>query len=328
MGFIVAKQVERYVSSLNELVQEREVAVQQLNGGVSGLIWKVSAGDEKWVLKQALGKLDVAEDWFADVGRIEREEQAMRFLEPMMPEGSVPQVVYSDEINHLYMMTCAPDEAAPWKSLLMDGEFQPEVARHAGVLLREMHESSRRCAGETKQVAFEDMTFFRELRIDPFHRHLIGKYPELESELEALIADLEENRTCLVHGDFSPKNMLVDKEQRVVLLDYEVVHWGNPVFDLAFLLAHLLLKGWALERQADALRLMEDFLWAYGFNPDKEARLIGHTGALLLSRIDGKSTVGYVKGRKLKNLVRRTAMAWLRQPNDEVATKLKEVMKG
>ncbi|MBB6673044.1 aminoglycoside phosphotransferase family protein [Cohnella nanjingensis] len=292
------------------------------------MVWKVTAGGEKWVLKQALGKLDVAEDWFADVGRIEREQQAMRFLEPMMPDGSVPRVVHSDAINHVFMMTCAPEEATSWKKRLMEGEFQPDVARNAGLLLRAMHENSRRLAGQAQQEAFGDMTYFRELRIDPFHRHLIGKYQELGPELEALIGDLEENRNCLVHGDFSPKNMLVDDNQRVILLDYEVAHWGNPVFDLAFLLAHLLLKGWVLGKQADALRLMERFLEAYDFNQETDARLIGHTGALLLSRIDGKSTVGYVKEQKLKELVRRTAMDWIRHPADEAVANLREAMKG
>ncbi|MFD0618621.1 phosphotransferase family protein [Paenibacillus sp. GCM10027629] len=328
MELLTEEQVERYIASLDVIQRTKMVTVQRLSGGISCLVWKVTADDEKWVLKQALGKLNVDENWFADVRRIEREQHAMWFLEPMMPEGTIPRIIHSDAINHVYMMNCAPEEAIPWKNRLMEGEFQSEAARQAGLLLRAMHENSRRFADQEQQEAFGDMTFFRELRIEPFHRHLIRKYPELGSNLEALISDLEENRTCLVHGDFSPKNMLVDNRQRVILLDYEVAHWGNPVFDLAFLLAHLLLKGWVLGKHIDALQMIERFLEAYEFNQERHAQLIGHTGALLLSRIDGKSTVDYVKEQKLKDLIRQTAIHWIQHPDDDVFMKLRKAMKG
>lgn len=322
------EQVERYVAErLPPDERSKTMTVERLSGGVSCLVWKVTAGETRWVLKQALGKLDVAEDWFADVARIEREQQAMRFLEPLMPEETIPRIVHSDLLNHAYLMTCAPEEAIPWKSRLMAGEFHPDAARHAGLLLRSMHENSRSAAKE-QQAVFDDITFFRELRIDPFHRHLLIQFPELRVEMEVLIHDLEERRSCLVHGDFSPKNMLVDRQQNVVLLDFEVAHWGNPAFDLAFLLAHLLLKGWALRRQADAWKLTDKFLETYGYRHHTEDRLIGHTGALLLARIDGKSTVDYVKDPSLKDRIRRTAIAWIRQPDREAGACLIEAMKG
>lgn len=319
-----AKQVEEYVSNLID----GTIQVVRLSGGVSCSVWKTTVGDQRWVVKQALGKLDVEEDWFADVQRIEREQQAMRFLEPIMPEGSVPKILHSDASNHLYFMSCAPDEAVPWKEKLMEGEFHAGAARYAGMLLREMHENSRLLATKEQQEAFSDMTFFRELRVEPFHQHLLIKFPELSTEMEALICDLTEYRSCLVHGDFSPKNMLVDPMQQIILLDYEVAHWGNPVFDLAFMLTHLLLKGWALQKQTEALKLMEQFLQAYDFRQETDTRLIGHTGALLLARMDGKSTVSYVKDQELKDHIRQNAIHWILQPDKEVMTCLTEAMRG
>lgn len=325
MELQTVEQVKEYISSLTN---NTELNVERLSGGVSCSVWKVTDDGQRWVLKQALGKLDVEEDWFADVQRIEREQQAMRFLQPLMPVGSVPQIVHSDAGNYLYIMTCAPEEAVPWKSQLMDGVFHFNAARNAGMLLRVMHTSSRNLSTKKQREEFSDMAFFRELRIDPFHQHLMIKYPNLRPEMEALIADLTEHRSCLVHGDFSPKNMLVDEKQQIILLDYEVAHWGNPVFDLAFMLTHLLLKGWVLHKQADALLLMENFLQAYGFNQERDARLVGHTGALLLARIDGKSTVKYLQDEELKQRIRQTAMEWIRNPEQEIITSLTDALKG
>ncbi|WP_164821744.1 phosphotransferase family protein [Paenibacillus koleovorans] len=322
-------QVGHYIASLRPAGgASRSVVIERLSGGVSCSVWKVTAGAERWVVKQALPKLAVEVDWFADVQRIEREQQAMLAVEPHMPAGTVPRILHSDADNHLYIMTCAPEEAVTWKSQLMNGEFRERTARHAGEVLRIMHECSRRELSPEQQGAFEDLSFFRELRIEPFHQYLLMKHPHLTAEMNTLIADLLECRTCLVHGDFSPKNLLVDRHHQVIVLDYEVAHWGNPVFDLAFTSAHLLLKGWALHKQADAFRLMHVFLQAYGYRHERESRLTGHTGALLLARIDGKSTVDYIKDPVLKERIRKQATDWIRHPDREPFASLDEAMKG
>ena len=62
---------------------------------------------------------------------------------------------------------------------------------------------------------------------------------------EVLRAEAERLVTCrsvLVHGDFSPKNLLVSGD-RLVIIDCEVAWYGDPAFDLAFLLNHLCLKA-------------------------------------------------------------------------------------
>lgn len=322
-----SEQIRRYVSGLGIGKHPEPVIAERLSGGVSCSVWKVTVGDERWVFKQALGKLNVEAEWFSDVRRIDREQQSMRFLAPMLTAGTVPGIVRSDPGNHLYIMTCAPDDAVSWKTRLMSGEFQPEVASRIGQLLLELHENSRSTADAVQKEIFADLTFFKELRIEPFHRFLQAKFPELKTELEELILHLTERGTCLVHGDFSPKNILVDNKGQLTLLDFEVSHWGNPVFDLAFMLTHLLLKGWALQRQADALMLMERFLQAYGFRDDRDSRLVGHTGALLLARIAGKSPAEYIKDAGLKDRIKRWAAEWIRRPDHEAWPQLKSAMK-
>src|SRR5690606_30916798 len=119
---------------------------------------------------------------------------------------------------------------------------EEQTARKVGTLLRTIHESrAHLLPGEVESL--RDLKFFRELRIEPFYLHLAERYPQLRIHIEPLVEDLTQKQQCLVHGDFSPKNVLVDPNGNIIILDFEVGHWGNPVFDVAFLTTHLLLKG-------------------------------------------------------------------------------------
>ena len=231
----------------------------------------------------------------------------MRFLAEILPEGQVPEVVHHDPESHVVLMRAAPSTAASWKGLLMGGHFNPQTAAAAGAMLRRIHgESAARAA--TVRPVLDDVTFFDELRIDPFHRYLQGQYPGLAPEIERLIEQLMSNRTCLTHGDYSPKNFLIDDDGSLILLDFEVAHWGNPVFDLAYCIGHLMLKGWVLRKEPEAASLIARFLEAYGLETDP---LIPHLGLMLLARLDGKSTVDYVSDQMMKARIRSIAQTWI-----------------
>lgn len=105
----------------------------------------------------------------------------------------------------------------------------------------------------------------------------------------------------LVHGDYSPKNILIHRGA-LVLLDHEVIHFGDPAFDLGFSLTHLLSKAHHLADRrtefADAVTLywhvyrqiIGDVPWA----GDLESRAVRHTLACLLARVSGRSTLEYL----------------------------------
>jgi hypothetical protein len=149
-------------------------------------------------------------------------------------------------------------------------------------------------------VELRDLEIFEQLRIEPFHRTVASRHPELAPRVnfaaEALVAV---PGRCLVHGDFSPKNVLVGAEGLWVI-DFEVAHVGNPVFDLAFLLAHLILKSIHRPGSAAAYRdCAAQFLQFYEesageeFMPSDESLSL-HVGCLLLARVDGKSPAEYL----------------------------------
>lgn len=302
------EEVKAYLISEGIVNEGEGVLVEHLSGGVSCRVWKISVNDDRWVIKQALEKLDVQVDWFSDVERIHREHEVMKQLELIIPECNVPKILHVDYINHIYLMTCAEEGAPTWKEQLMNCIFNAETAGSAAQILSQMHSRSNQIDDKIKKK-FSDQEYFVQLRIDPFHRFLIQKYPELSLEIEGLITELTEQKTCLVHGDFSPKNMLVEKRGSIVLIDFEVAHWGNPVFDMAYCLGHLMLKAWHLKQPVEILQLIRVFLDNYTGTVNN---LLSHLGLMLLARMDGKSPVNYIQDQDLKQIIRDTAINWIR----------------
>ena len=315
-----SEKVKQYLIIEGLVHFDDEVHVAHLPGGVSCRVWKIIRNTDQWVLKQALPKLDVEADWFSDVERIHREHEVMQQIDLLVPDSKIPKVLHVDYKNHVYMMTFVRDASDTWKSQMMRGVFNPESAKSAAVLLRKIHEFSPKI-DEKYQSEFKDQSFFIQLRIEAFHRFLIQKYPELQSDITKLIDELCLEKTCLVHGDFSPKNMLVQDNGQIVLLDFEVAHWGNPVFDVAYCLGHLMLKGWHLNKKNEIFNLISLFLDNY----ESEVRnLIPHLGLMLLARMDGKSPVNYIQDPKLKDQIRAIAIDWIRN-GTEIADVAEEI---
>jgi aminoglycoside phosphotransferase (APT) family kinase protein len=310
------EEVENYLVYTG-LLNEKAV-IKPLSGGVSSKVWNISTSRYSWVLKQALEKLQVEAEWYADITRIHREHEVMKALFPLLPNRTVPEVVHTDYVHHVYVMTAAAEGAPTWKEVMMNGHFSKSHAANAAGLLRTLHEQSSNLQ-KSDRAKFEEQTYFEQLRIAPFHRHVSLQYPELAPFIEEIISELTLTKECLVHGDFSPKNILLEKHNPV-LIDYEVAHWGNPVFDVAFCLCHLMLKGWHLNKQKEAIALIETFLENYD---RKLHNLVSHLGLMLLARMDGKSPVAYIRHEELRDKIRHVARNWIQQKisiNDPLQT--------
>ena len=274
--------------------------VRMLGGGVSNLVLLAESATRRWVFKQALGRLRVAEEWLADPARIHREAAAMRALAPLPLGGSVPAVVFEDRENFIYAMEAAPDGVEDWKTRLMRGERDERVARQAARMLAAL--AQRTAGGARWHQEFGDQHCFKQLRLDPYYRFTADRHPDLREAFEEAIA-LAQRPLGMVHGDFSPKNLLVAPGGGVTLIDFEVVHFGDPAFDAAFLLNHLLLKG------ARTLGLV----CAGELRGFETAAVIRHLGCLHLARVDGKSPAEYLtETQRVK--VRAAARELIRHP--------------
>ena len=275
--------------------------VRVLAGGVSNKTVLVErASGEAWVLKQALPKLRVQTDWFSDPARIGREALGLRYLAELAPPGATTPLVFEDPARHLLAMEAVPQPHENWKAVLLAGRVEPGHVEQFGRLLAQVHRKAWGRRDELTPV-FDDRTFFESLRLEPYYEYTATQVPEAAPFLGRLVHDTRGRRITLVHGDYSPKNVLVH-QGRLVLLDHEVIHWGDPAFDVGFALAHFLSKSHHLPRARKELRraalgFWVDYTIALG-KPEWAGDLNRHAGrhtlACLLARVAGKSPLEYL----------------------------------
>ena len=208
-----------------------EIQIRELGGGVSNIVLLVEADGVRWVAKQSLGKLRVEADWHSSRERIFREADSLEALGPHLGESTLPSVIHRDPDHYFFIMTAAPEGSRMWKHLLLEGQVDSRIARRAGTTLAQLGNSA--AGKDSVRKRFEDRTVFDELRLDPYYRVTAARHPDLREKFYRLIADSLEIRTGLVHGDYSPKNMLV-REGGMFLIDFEVIHWGDPTFETGF----------------------------------------------------------------------------------------------
>ena len=295
----------------------QQVELTPLAGGISSDIYRAALPGSVICVKRALGRLKVAADWHVPVERNRWEVEWLRVAGGIVP-GAVPEVLGEDRAAGAFAMTWMPPSEFPvWKKLLMDGEAHRRTAAAVGDVLGRIHAAT----ADRPDIAarFPTDALFHAIRLDPYLVTAAKAHPDLSGALLALVATTGATRRVLVHGDFSPKNILVGAEGPV-FLDAECAWYGDPAFDLAFVLNHLLLKGvWRPDRRGDYLAMFAALCAAYRARVTWEpwAALESRTAALLpgllLARVDGKSPVEYVTHDRDRNAIRTFARAHLKQ---------------
>jgi len=283
-------------------IQPRDmVSFKNLRGGVSNRTVEVLWGDGRgWVLKQALEKLRVHVDWFSSPERIGVEAKALRCLNRLAPPGTTPAFIFEDMANHLMGMEAIPKRHENWKSVLLSGRVIAEHFEQFGLLLGTIHRRSSESAAELGKL-FADATYFENLRLEPYYLYTAQNATEAGAFLNSLAVETLEHKDCLVHGDFSPKNTLIYQD-KLILLDYEVVHFGDPAFDVGFALTHFLSKAHHLPKERRRLGRAAELFWAVyhaeirklGWAELLEPRVVRHALGCLLARVAGKSTLEYL----------------------------------
>ena len=259
-----------------------------LTGGVSSEIWKVG----EVCVKRALPRLRVAQLWEAPIERNRYERLWLEAAAAAAP-GAAPRVLAFDDAAGLFAMEYV--RAPVWKERLRDGEADPAFASQVGATLAAIHSATAGRAELAQRFATD--TIFHAIRLEPYLVFTGRRYPELGRRMEFLVRRTAETRVCLVHGDVSPKNILV-ATRGPVFLDAECAWYGDPAFDLAFCLNHLLLKCLWVPRARGAFlecfdALAASYLQRVTFE-ELEERAASLLPALLLARVDGKSPVEYL----------------------------------
>ncbi len=290
-----------------------------LTGGVSSDIWRIDDTTRGAVCaKRALARLRVAADWRAPIERNLYEARWMRVAGEAAP-GCTPEVLgQHPALGVLVMSWLPPDRYALWKQALREGRAEPAVAAAVGRVLARIHAFS--AARPQLAADFDTDAIFFDIRLEPYLLAAAARHADVAPALERLVEVTRSTRLALVHGDVSPKNILLGPDGPV-LLDAECAWWGDPAFDLAFCLNHLLLKClWTPAATRGFLDSFDALAAAYlagvGWEPAPalEGRAAALLPGLLLARVDGKSPVEYLADDASRDTVRRVARALLQAP--------------
>ncbi|MBS0265175.1 MAG: phosphotransferase [Planctomycetes bacterium] len=294
-----------YLRTHGFLPRETPAQCDLLAWGVSNVVLRITPQSGRpFVIKQSREKLRTKADWFSRLDRIYREIAVMRLIHPLLPAGVVPQVLFEDRPNYLFGMEAAPADHHVWKQILLEGRADRDIPARLGIYLATIH---RETALRPELAAeFGNHEVFVELRVDPFYRRLAEACPKVSQPIQKLIDEMFQTVVCLVHADFSPKNVLIAGDQ-LILVDFETGHLGDPAFDLGFFLSHLLLKTVRHASRFHEFAELTNSFWetylagVHGlpskarFAPaDIHRRTVGHLAGCMWARIDATSRVDYL----------------------------------
>ena len=289
-------------------------AITPLSGGVSSDIARVDLPGRSICVKFALPKLRVAAEWRAPVRRNAAEYAWLEVAGRLAP-GAAPALLGRDAEAGGFAMALV--EAPVWKAALLAGAPAQPVAAAVGTVLGRIHAGSSSRGFDGHRFANADD--FHALRIEPYLLHTARAHPDRAGVLEGMAGALYRADRVLIHGDVSPKNILL-APAGPCLLDGECATMGDPAFDPAFCLSHLVLKAvhmpaLAGDRLAAARALWRGYAAHVHWEAPEavEARTARLLPALMLARVDGKSPVEYLTEAS-RDRVRRLARVMLVAP--------------
>lgn len=308
----------------SELIEELKLGtpdnikeIKPLTGGVSSDIALVELNDHRLCVKFALPKLKVAADWQAPVHRNTAEYAWLEFAASVAPEATVKLFGRSERLHGFAMEFITGDNVYLWKTALLNEHEILDEASQVGDLMGRIHAQSTKLSFNS--APFQNQDDFYAIRIEPYLTYTAGKHPKLAKNLTALANNLYQANQVLVHGDISPKNILF-QDGTPIMLDAECATMGDPSFDLAFCLNHLILKAIHLPQSRLQLIASVSQLWrAYETHITWEqasalqSRVCHLLPALMLARVDGKSPVEYLS-KENQALISRIAITLLETP--------------
>jgi 5-methylthioribose kinase len=312
------------------LLGKGQVALTPLTGGVASDIYRVECEGRVFAVKRALDKLRVAADWRVPVERNAYEVGWLRIAGNAVP-GAAPRILGHDPSSGLFAMEYLDPASHPvWKNELLAGRVDPAFAGEVGRRIAAIHAATARDAAIAS--AFDTVDIFRAIRLEPYLEATALRHPDLAPALMGLSRETAARRIALVHGDVSPKNILAGPSGPV-FLDAECAWYGDPAFDLAFCLNHLLLKVLRVPEASTSLassyrelagRYLAGVTWED--RDGVEERTAALLPALLLARVDGKSPVEYITEERDRTKVRTVAMPMVQSPPERLQDLLGRVV--
>jgi len=275
------------------------------------------ANGRELVAKRALPQLKTASEWRVSTDRNHNEAAWLRRAGAIVP-GAVPAVLGEDQARGIVLLEYLPPSSFTlWKDDLLAGRIDAAVAVAVADTIGRIHAATLGAPAVAAEFATDGL--FDALRLDPYLRATAARHPAVAGRILAALTETARNHVALVHGDLSPKNILVSRaDGHPVILDAECAWYGDPAFDAAFCLNHLLLKAIHMPSHAAMLSAAADAFqdrWLSHFPADLRNGLAERTARLLpclmLARVDGKSPVEYLSAME-QDRVRAVSLPLIR----------------
>ena len=300
---------------LDTINQEKIIQYKKLTGGVSSEVYHVRTNKNNYCIKRSLKRLLVKKKWIANTNRIKFEYLWLKHCQNILKRNIPNTYEFNDKKKYIVMEYLKTSQYKTLKQLYFKRIININTIKLISKHLYKIHSNSSNY--KTKKTFEGNYKNFYDLRLDPYFNEVGRVYPKYKEYIKKINENYIKNSSTLVHGDFSPKNILVDKN-KIIYLDAECCNFGDPVFDLVFFTNHLLIKSIFLrDKSQEFIKLYLSFYKEYLSNLSTKNfnsyidRIIKMTPIMLLSRIDGKSPVEYIVKENIKNIIRKKSFLLL-----------------
>ncbi|MDG2032820.1 MAG: aminoglycoside phosphotransferase family protein [Rhodospirillales bacterium] len=306
---------------LNLVSNAEPLKLTELGGGISSEIYRVDTSSKSICVKRALPTLKSDRHWHVPVERSEAEWNWLNVANDIIPDIAPKPLGYDDQSNLVVMAYLDPKTFRNWKDLLRTGKIDPVIAGDVARNLVTIHNSTTNKPDFARQFANDEV--FYKIRLEAYFLAAGRSVPEVNNHMVQLVADTAAQKYALVHGDVSPKNILVGPEGPV-FIDSECAWYGEPAFDAAFCLTHFLLKcAWQPQWKSQYLACHKAFRQTYldhvkwQEHEEMDRRITRLHLGMLLARVAGRSKVEYITELPEIEMIRKFAVRLLRH---EIAT--------
>ena len=300
---------------LDTINQEKIIQYKKLTGGVSSEVYHVRTNKNNYCIKRSLKRLLVKKKWIANTNRIKFEYLWLKHCQNILKRNIPNTYEFNDKKKYIVMEYLKTSQYKTLKQLYFKRIININTIKLISKHLYKIHSNSSNY--KTKKTFEGNYKNFYDLRLDPYFNEVGRVYPKYKEYIKKINENYIKNSSTLVHGDFSPKNILVDKN-KIIYLDAECCNFGDPVFDLVFFTNHLLIKSiYFKDKSQEFIKLYVSFYKEYLSNLSTKNfnsyidRIIKMTPIMLLSRIDGKSPVEYIIKENIKNIIRKKSFLLL-----------------
>ena len=312
---------------LDTINQEKIIQFKKLTGGVSSEVYHVKTIKNNYCIKRSLKRLLVKKKWIANTNRIKFEYLWLKHCQNILKRNIPNTYEFNNKKKYIVMEYLKTSQYKTLKQLYFNKIININTIRSISKHLYKIHSSSSNY--KTKKTFEGNYKNFYDLRLDPYFNEVGRVYPKYKGYIKKINENYIKHSNTLVHGDFSPKNILVGKN-KIIYLDAECCNFGDPVFDLVFFTNHLLIKSiFFKDKSQEFIKLYISFYKEYLSNLSTKNfnsyidRIIKMTPIMLLSRVDGKSPVEYINKVKIKNIIRKKSFLLL----DSKISSLNDIIK-